>query len=72
MYGGALFFPNDNMDYAVAATTWTNLLGCDEYKGSITDDAIRAFGEATWGKYGGEPVNAFGLAAGPTPAEPKQ
>jgi hypothetical protein len=72
MYGGALLFPNDNMDYAVAATTWTNLLGCDEYKGSITDDAIRAFGIATWGKYGGEPVNAFGLAAGPTPAEPKQ
>jgi hypothetical protein len=70
MYGGALFFPNDKMDYKVAATTWTNLLGCDEYKGSITDDAIRAFGEATWGKYGGEPVNAFGLKTGPTPAEP--
>jgi hypothetical protein len=72
MYGGALLFPNDNMDYAVAATTWTNLLGCDEYKGAVTDDAIRAFGSATWGKYGGEPVNAFGLAGGPTPVEPKQ
>jgi hypothetical protein len=72
MYGGALLFPNENMPYAVAATTWTNLLGCKEYKGSITDDAIRAFGEATWGKYGGEPVNAFGLAAGPTPAEPRE
>ena len=24
-------------------------------------DAIRAFGKATWGKYGGEPVNAFPL-----------
>jgi hypothetical protein len=72
MYGGALLFPNENMPYKVAATTWTNLLGCKEYKGSITDDAIRAFGKATWGKYGGEPVNAFGLAAGPTPAEPKE
>ncbi len=72
MYGGALLFPNENMPYKVAAATWTNLLGCPEYKGSITDDAIRAFGRATWGKYGREPVNAFPLAAGPTPAEPKE
>jgi hypothetical protein len=69
MYGGALLFPNDNMDYEVAATTWTNLLGCPEYKGAATLDAIRAFGAATWGKYGGEPVNAFSLK-GPTPVEP--
>ncbi|HEU4904510.1 MAG TPA: DUF3105 domain-containing protein [Solirubrobacterales bacterium] len=69
MYGGTLFFPNENMDYEVAAATWTNLLGCPEYKGAITLDAIRAFGKETWGKYGGEPVNAFGLK-GPTPLEP--
>jgi Protein of unknown function (DUF3105) len=69
MYGGTLFFPNDNMDYEVAAATWTNLLGCPEYKGAATLDAIRAFGVETWGKYGGEPVNAFGLK-GPTPVEP--
>jgi hypothetical protein len=69
MYGGTLLFPNDNMDYEVAATTWTNLMGCPEYKGAITLDAIRAFGKATWGRYGGEPVNAFGLK-GPTPLEP--
>ena len=69
MYGGTLLFPNPDMDYAVAATTWTNLLGCPEYKGAATLDAIRAFGKETWGKYGGEPVNAFGLK-GPTPAEP--
>ena len=68
MYGGTLLFPNDNMDYAVAATTWTNLLGCDEYRGAATLDAIRAFGKQTWGKFGGEPVNAFGLK-GPTPLE---
>jgi Protein of unknown function (DUF3105) len=70
MFGGTLFFPNENMDYEVAASTWTNLLGCDEYKGAVTLDAIRAFGAETWGKYGGEPVNAFGLR-GPTPAEPR-
>jgi len=69
MYGGTLFFPNENMDYEVAAATWTNLLGCPEYKGEITLDAIRAFGKETWGKYGGEPVNAFSLK-GPTPVEP--
>ncbi len=68
MYGGTLLFPNENMDYAVAATTWTNMLGCDEYKGAATLDAIRAFGKQTWGKFGGEPVNAFGLK-GPTPLE---
>jgi Protein of unknown function (DUF3105) len=70
MYGGTLFFPNENMDYEVAATTWTNLIGCPEYKGAITLDAIRAFGKATWGRYGGEPVNAFSLK-GPTPLEPQ-
>jgi len=69
MYGGTLLFPNDNMNYEVAATTWTNLLGCPEYKGAITLDAIRDFGKATWGRYGGEPANAFGLK-GPTPIEP--
>lgn len=70
MFGGTLFFPNTNMDYEVAAATWTNLLGCPEYKGAATLDAIRAFGKETWGKYGGEPVNAFGLK-GPTPVEPR-
>lgn len=69
MYGGTLLFPNDNMEYEVAATTWTNLMGCPEYKGAATLDAIRAFGKATWGRYGGEPPNAFGLK-GPTPLEP--
>jgi len=70
MYSGTLLFPNENMSYAVAATTWTNLLGCPEYKGAITLDAIRDFGKATWGRYGGEPVNAFSLK-GPTPKKPQ-
>jgi Protein of unknown function (DUF3105) len=70
MFGGTLLFPNPDMEYAVAATTWTNLLGCPEYEGAATLDAIRAFGKKTWGRYGGEPVNAFGLK-GPTPSEPR-
>ncbi|HEY8082317.1 MAG TPA: DUF3105 domain-containing protein [Solirubrobacterales bacterium] len=65
MYGGTLLFPNENMDYAVAATTWTNLLGCREYKGAATLDAIRAFGMETWGR-APEQVETVG----PTPVEP--
>ncbi|HEU5064206.1 MAG TPA: DUF3105 domain-containing protein [Solirubrobacterales bacterium] len=71
MYGATLLFPNDEMVYDVAATTWTNLLACREYKGAATLDAIRAFGKQTWGKYGGEPVEAFTFT-GPTPAEPDE
>jgi hypothetical protein len=71
MYGATLLFPNDKMPYEVAATTWTNLLGCPTYKGAITLDAIRDFGKATWGRYGGEEVFAFTFT-GPTPVEPAQ
>jgi len=71
MYGATLLFPNGKMPWRVAATTWTNLLGCPEYKGSITLDAIRAFGRETWGKYGGEPVFGFTFT-GPTPSEPEE
>jgi uncharacterized protein DUF3105 len=71
MYGATLLFPNEKMPYEVAATTWTNLLGCPAYKGAATLDAIRAFGKATWGRYGGEPVQAFTFT-GPTPAEPAE
>ena len=70
MYGASLLFPNDRMtDYQVAATTWQHMLGCATYKGAATLDAIRAFGKATWGKYGGEPAEAFPFT-GPTPAQP--
>ncbi len=68
MYGATLLFPNENMTYEVAATTWRNLLGCNEYKGAITLDAIRDFGAKTWG-HGREPVTAFPFT-GPTPKEP--
>jgi hypothetical protein len=68
MYGATLLFPNENMPYEVAATTWRNLIGCNEYKGSITLDAIRDFGAQTWGR-GREPVTGFPFT-GPTPEEP--
>lgn len=71
MYGATLLFPNNRMPYAVAATTWTNLLGCKAFKGAATLDAIRAFGKETWGRYGGEPAEAFPFT-GPTPADPKE
>jgi hypothetical protein len=71
MYGATLLFPNDKMPYEVATTTWTNMLACQTYKGAATLDAIRAFGKETWGKYGGEPVQAFTFT-GPTPAEPAE
>ncbi len=35
----------------------------------LTEDAIRDFGKETWGKYGGEPPEAFPFN-GPTPADP--
>ena len=67
MFGGTLLFPNDEMTYDVAATTWTNMIGCPDYKGAATLDAIRAFGRKTWGRYGGE---GTGAVKGPTPVEP--
>lgn len=71
MYGGTLFFPNNSMDFAVTATTWTNGLYCTAWERAATLEAIRAFGKATWGKYGDEPVKKFPVE-GPTPAEPEE
>ncbi len=64
-YSAALFFPNEEMPYEVAATSWGEMLGCESYRGAATLDAIRAFGA----KYQGtapEPLEAFGPLAGPT------
>lgn len=69
LYGASLLFPNTEMPYEVAVTTWTNLLGCDSYQGAKTLDAIRAFGRVNWGRFGSEPVEAFPFT-GPTPANP--
>lgn len=71
MYAGALLFPNPDMPYAVAVTSWRNLLGCDSYEGASTLDAIRAFGAAKFGQ-SPEPVTGFGPLDGPTPARPEQ
>jgi hypothetical protein len=72
MYGGALLFPNPEMRYEVAVAAWGSLLGCNEYRGASTLDAIRLFGLEHWGQ-GPEPVEAFGPldeATPGTPAEP--
>jgi hypothetical protein len=71
MYGGTLLFPNEHMDYAVAATTWRARLACTTWHGPYTMDAIRAFGKQTWGKRGSEPVDAF-PPSGPTPSDPEE
>jgi Protein of unknown function (DUF3105) len=40
---GMLLFPDPRMPYRVAATAWTQLLGCKTYEGAKTLDAIRDF-----------------------------
>jgi hypothetical protein len=66
IYGGTLLFPNPDMPYMVAATTWTNLVGCRSHRNALTLAAIQAFGEATWGRFGGEPVTGL-VPTAPTP-----
>ncbi|HEX7244751.1 MAG TPA: DUF3105 domain-containing protein [Solirubrobacterales bacterium] len=68
MYGAVLLFPNENMPYAVAATGWRSLIGCNEFKGAITLDALRDFAKQRWG-HGREGAMGFPFT-GPTPAEP--
>jgi len=43
---GMILFPNDDQPYTVAATAWTQTMGCEDYKGAKTLDAIRAFRSA--------------------------
>ena len=52
---GMLLFPNPDMPYAVAATGWTQLMGCQEFEGAVTLDAIRDFRDIYRGN-GPEPV----------------
>jgi hypothetical protein len=47
---GMLLFPNPEMPYEVAATAWTQLMGCKTYKGAATLDAIRDFRDAYRGQ----------------------
>lgn len=39
-----LLYPNEDMPYAVAATAWTQLLGCESWNDRVPD-ALRAFRE---------------------------
>lgn len=71
MYGATLFFPDDEMEFAVVAVTWSNFLGCTAYEDTKVLDAIRLFGKATWGKYGSTPVEDVQFE-GPTPRNPEE
>ena len=50
-----LLFPNPEMPYDVAATAWTQMIGCPTYDGQATIDALRAFRDTYRGQ-GPEPV----------------
>jgi hypothetical protein len=65
VYSAALLFPNPDMPYAAAATSWRNLIGCPDWMGQKTLDAIRAFGVAHWGQ-GREAMSGFPSLSGPS------
>jgi Protein of unknown function (DUF3105) len=48
--GGMLLFPNADMPYEVAATAWTQLVGCKGYEGAKTLDVLRDFRDAYRGR----------------------
>jgi hypothetical protein len=52
---GVLLFPNPEMPFDVAATAWTQMIGCPTYEGQATLDALRAFRDTFRGQ-GPEPV----------------
>lgn len=52
---GMLLFPDADQPYAVAATAWTQLLGCDNFEGEATLEALAAFRDEFRGR-GPEPV----------------
>lgn len=69
VYSAALLFPNPEMPYAAAATSWRNLIACPEWKGLKTLDAIRAFGVEHQGD-SPEPMSWFPSLDGPSFASP--
>lgn len=69
VYSAVLLFPNQEMPYAVAATSWRNLIGCPEWQGRKTLDAIRAFGVEHWDN-SPEPMSWFPSLDGPSFANP--
>jgi hypothetical protein len=52
---GVLMFPNSEMAYDVAVTSWTQLMGCPKFEGAATLDAIRDFRDTYIG-LGPEPL----------------
>jgi hypothetical protein len=40
---GVVLFPNDDMPYGVAATAWTQMVGCETYEGAASLDVLRDF-----------------------------
>lgn len=64
-YSASLLFPNPDMPYEVAATSWRNQITCPEWQGEKTLDAIHAFGVAHWGQ-GREPMAGFPALGGPS------
>lgn len=64
VYSASLLFPNPEMPYIVAATAWRNLIGCEQWRGQQTLDAILAFGATHWGN-GPEPAGDFASLSGP-------
>ena len=68
-YSAALLFPNPEMPYAAAATSWRNLIACPRWQGRKTLDAINAFGVAHWGQ-GREPMAGFPALSGPSFGDP--
>jgi hypothetical protein len=52
---GVLLAPNPDMRFEVAATAWTQLLGCDLFEGAKTLDALRDFRD-TWIARGPEAI----------------
>jgi hypothetical protein len=54
-FDGMLLFPNPEMPFDVAATAWTQMIGCPTYEGAATIDALRAFRDTYRGQ-GPEPV----------------
>ena len=52
---GLILMQNPEMPFAVAATGWTQLIGCDGFEGQPTFDALRAFRDQYLAR-GPEPV----------------
>lgn len=52
---GVILFPNKEMPYEVAATAWTQLVGCDSLESPESLDVLRTFRDSYVGR-GPEPV----------------